>query len=320
MTIPSTVTSIGIDGFRYCSGLVSVALPPNLGSLGNRAFANCRGLNSISIPASVLSIGSDVFYICSSLTSISVADANPNYSSSPDGVLFNKGKSTLIAYPAGKSGGYSVPAGVTSIGAKAFHTCERLVGVTFPEFFGSIGIDAFTSCSSLKYANFKGDAPTVSSNIFQFAASGFTVYYFDTATEFTTPTWTLFDYPAFSMGSGGTLIPEANWLLEQGLPANTDIQSDSNGDGVKLLMARALNLDPHRNLSGEMPRPVVAGSQMSLSFYAAAAGITYRVKTSENLTDWTTEVPYSEPDANQISTATVNISGPARYMRLEVSN
>jgi hypothetical protein len=36
--------------------------------------------------------------------------------SSVDGVLFNKSQTTLIQYPSGKSGHYSIPDSVTSIG------------------------------------------------------------------------------------------------------------------------------------------------------------------------------------------------------------
>jgi len=296
-----------------------VVIPSSVTSLGIKAFASCKGLGSITIPQSVTTISTEVFASCSSLTSIEVDATNLNFSSL-NGVLFNKLQTTLVAFPPGLAGGYEVPGTVTKIDSKAFITCDKLVGVTFPLGLNNIATLAFSTCSNLLYANFTGDALTsFAANAFQAAPPGFTIYYMDAAAlTFTVSPWTESLHPVVNMGVNST--PFAAWLLSKGLPANMDIQSDSNGDGVKLLMARALNLDPHRNLSGEMPQPVIAGNQMSLSFYAAAAGITYRVKTSENLTDWTTEVPRSEPDANQISTATVNISGPARYMRLEVSN
>ena len=45
-------------------------------------------------------------------------------------------------------------------------------------------------------------------------------------------------------------------------------------------MAYALNLDPKQNLSGSMPKPVIAGNQMSLTFYAGSSGVTYSAETS----------------------------------------
>ncbi|MES2658619.1 MAG: leucine-rich repeat domain-containing protein [Verrucomicrobiota bacterium] len=319
VTIPSTVTGIGLEAFRYCSGLTSVTLPPNLTTLGNRAFANCRGLTAITIPATVTSIGTDVFSICSALTSITVADANLHYSSSPDGVLFNEAQTTLIAFPAGKGGGYSIPATVTSIGSKAFFTCEKLVGVTLPVDLFSIGTQAFSTCGSLRYANFTGNAPDIISNVFELAAPGFAVYYLSTAQDFTTPTWSIFEYPAFEMGANGT--PGSNWLLSKGLPANSAMLSDSDGDGVNLLMAYALNLDPFANLTKKVPQPVFGTGQMSLSYFAGNNAVTYSVKTSTDMVDWTeTGVSLSAPDTSQMRTATVVAPGGNRFMRLEVSH
>ena len=38
--------------------------------------------------------------------------------------------------------------------------------------------------------------------------------------------------------------PAAPWLVSHGLPYDTDLNQDLNGDGVTLLMAYALGLDP----------------------------------------------------------------------------
>lgn len=84
-------------------------------------------------------------------------------------------------------------------------------------------------------------------------------------------------------------------------------------------MAYALNLDPNRNLSGSMPGPVVAGNQVSLTFYAGSPGVTYSVQTSTDMQTWTTAgVTLSAPDANNNRTATVPLTGPSRFMRLVV--
>ena len=105
------------------------------------------------------------------------------------------------------------------------------------------------------------------------------------------------------------------------LPVDSDLNSDSNNDGVNLLMAYALDLDPNQNLGGSLPRPVLTAGQLSLSFHAGAAGIIYAVETCTDLTDWTTEgVSLSAPDENQVRTATVDRSGPSRFMRLVVSH
>jgi len=316
VTIPSTVTSIGPDAFRYCSGLTSVTLPGGLLTIGNRAFANCRGLTSMQIPASVTTIGTTVFDSCSALPSIGVDAANA-YFSSVNGVLANKAGTQLIACPAGVTGGYSIPSGVTSIAVAAFANCAKITAVTFPASVTGIGSQAFSNCKLLTQANFNGDAPTIASNAFELTATNFTIFFSNTSNGFTTPTW--LDYPAYSMGEGGN--PVAFWLLSKGLPANADLKSDSNGDGVSLLMAYALNLDPNQNLSGGVPQPGFAADQMSLSFYSGAPGVTYVVEASPDLVNWSAEgVALSLPDANQFRTATVNLAGAATFMRLSVSH
>jgi hypothetical protein len=316
VSIPASMTSIGQTAFQYCVSLTSVTIPPAVTTIGNKAFVRCRGLTGIVIPAAVASIGTEVFIECSGLTAISVSGDNLNFSSL-DGVLFNKLQTTLIAFPPGRSGGYSVPTGVTSIGIKAFFTCDKLVGVTFPASLASVGQQAFSTCSALLYANFTGSAPAVNSGSFALNAPGFSVYYLDGASDFTTPTWSVYNYPAVPMGASGT--PSADWLLSKGLPANSNLQSDTNGDGVNLLMAYALNLNPNQNLSGSLPQPVFAAGEMSLSFYAGTAGLSYAVEASADMQTWTTAgVSLSEP-VNQIRTASVAMTGPARFMRLVVS-
>ena len=56
-----SVTRIGYDAFRNCSGLTSVTIPNSVTSIRDRAFALCTGLTSVTIPNSVTSIGGTAF-------------------------------------------------------------------------------------------------------------------------------------------------------------------------------------------------------------------------------------------------------------------
>ena len=49
---------------------------------------------------------------------------------SATGVLFNQSQTTLIQYPGGKAGSYTIPNSVTIIGSSAFHSCTNLTSVT----------------------------------------------------------------------------------------------------------------------------------------------------------------------------------------------
>ena len=75
--IPSSVTSIGDEAFRYCSGLTRISIPSSVTSIGDHAFNNCYGLTSISIPSSVTSIGDAAFRACENLTSVTCKSSTP---------------------------------------------------------------------------------------------------------------------------------------------------------------------------------------------------------------------------------------------------
>jgi hypothetical protein len=83
------------------------------------------------------------------LTSIDVAANNANYASD-NGILFNKTKTTLLQYPAGKAKtSYTLPNSVTSSGDYAFDGCRGLASVTIPEGVTNIEYHAFNGCSGL---------------------------------------------------------------------------------------------------------------------------------------------------------------------------
>jgi len=101
---------------------------------------------------------------------------NPNYTSE-GGMLFNKAKTQLLAYPSA-SGVVTVPAGVmdfntafqanknltsviipasmTSIAYAAFQFCSGLTSIIIPDSITTINIQAFQGCINLTSVTFEG--------------------------------------------------------------------------------------------------------------------------------------------------------------------
>ena len=171
ITIPNGVTSIGYYAFSKCSNLTSITIPNGVKSIGNSAFYGCTSLTSITIPNSVTSIGEYAFDGCTSLTAINVNTGNKNYTS-VNGVLFNKDKTELICYPAGKTDkSYNIPDSVTSIGEYAFDGCTSLANITIPDGMTEIGKYAFDGCKSLTSITIPDGVTSIGESAFEDCSS-----------------------------------------------------------------------------------------------------------------------------------------------------
>jgi hypothetical protein len=94
-----------------------------------------------------------------------VSASNPNFAIVA-GVLFNKIKTTLLVYPEGLPGSYTIPAGVTSIGDYAFAGCFNLTGITISNGVTNIGVDAFYNCTGLTSVTLPNSVTNIKSDAF----------------------------------------------------------------------------------------------------------------------------------------------------------
>ena len=125
------VTAFG-DYCFSCSGLTSITIPSSVTSLGVGCFAQCTGLTSITIPSSVTSLGDGCFNCCGNLTSITI----PSSVTSLDDRCFCCSGITSI----------TIPTSVTSLGNQCFEGCRGLTSITIPSSVVSIGDECFTNC------------------------------------------------------------------------------------------------------------------------------------------------------------------------------
>jgi hypothetical protein len=157
ITIPDSVTSLGGSAFSGCGSLTNVTIGAGVTNIEELAFAGCTSLASVTIPKNVTNIKGDAFAFCTSLTEINVAAQNPYYSSL-DGVVFDKSQAQLVCFPAGRGGNYTVPTGVTSVGAFAF-SWGRVASVTIPATLTNIGSSAFEFCGTSPFSRASRSTP-----------------------------------------------------------------------------------------------------------------------------------------------------------------
>ena len=143
VVLPEGITAINAQVGTQCTALGGLHLPSTLRSVGMAAFAYTM-INEINIPASCTSVGLLAFAASLACTSINVDPANTAYTSDA-GVLFNKNKSTLMVFPAGKGGSYTIPSSCSSISTGAFAASMFLTSLVIPNSVMEIGQYAFLS-------------------------------------------------------------------------------------------------------------------------------------------------------------------------------
>mgnify|MGYP001022968756 CR=1 FL=1 len=148
VAIPEGITYIPFALFGFCYNLERVTLPSTLKTIDVAAFQYCDSLQRIAIPAKVSAIDSTAFSGCTSLMQIEVDPANRTYCSDADGALYTKDKATLVAFPGGRSGSYTVAAATRTIAHDAFSN-SALSSITLPDRLSTIEYSAFKYCSAL---------------------------------------------------------------------------------------------------------------------------------------------------------------------------
>ena len=121
MEIPDTVTEIGEKAFLDNVRLSTLTFGQNsqLVSIGDYAFSGCAKMRTFTVPSKVTTLNATAFYRDTSMMAFDVQSGNTSFSAK-EGVLFNYTGSTLVCYPAGVAGTYTVPDYTKTIGELSF--------------------------------------------------------------------------------------------------------------------------------------------------------------------------------------------------------
>ena len=181
VAIGTNVASLGDEAFFYCPALAGVSIPASVTNIGLAPFVDCKSLTviavatnnarfvstnqvlynktltsliqfpggvtgSYNIAVAVTNVG--FAFVGATLSAITVDAANADYAGT-NGVLFDKSRTYLIAYPGGLVGGYTVPTNVTTIVSAAFEYGTGITNVSIGTNVTSIGQFAFYDCTNL---------------------------------------------------------------------------------------------------------------------------------------------------------------------------
>ena len=169
VTIPASVTSIGLAAFYRCDALASVYYTGDIVKwceiervsffegypdyypwihYGWDFYVNGEKVTDLVIPDSVKTIGDVAFVGCNSLMSVTITEGVVGIGFGAFGVC--SGLASVV-----------IPNSVTTIGMSAFEVCSGLASVVIPESVTSIGEYAFTGCNGLASVTSMATVPPV---------------------------------------------------------------------------------------------------------------------------------------------------------------
>lgn len=192
ITIPSSVLILGYAAFRECNRLKSVTFLPNskLQIINNNCFLYCP-LTTLTIPTEVSQFTGMIFNGNPKMESIVVEKENKNYvSDEMNRYVVNSDRTTFVYFASAIKGSFTVPEGITTIGACAFtSSCldsiilpdsvtqlsvyvfirSTVNSITMPDTVNNIGEASFMYTSKLKSINLPSHMKTLSKSLFMYS-------------------------------------------------------------------------------------------------------------------------------------------------------
>lgn len=185
ITIPNSVTNIGVGAFWNCTNLTNITIPNSVKNIGARAFEDCTSLKSITIPNSVTSINNGLFSNCTSLTDLTIPSSVTSiaYDALSDtgyyndkskwnnGVLYISNCLIDTNNDFNSVTDYKIKSNTRIIADSAFANCANLTNVTIPNSVTNIGNSVFFNCTSLKNITIPYSVKSIGEHAFETCAS-----------------------------------------------------------------------------------------------------------------------------------------------------
>lgn len=152
------VTSIGDSAFRGHGRITKVTLPDTVTNIGIDAFLECKNLEEINIPANLESVGGFSFEVTKWLDNkraedplVIVNDIVLDAKETKGNVVIPGGVRSIssFAFFCSYATSVTIPDSVTKICMRAFDSCNHLTEITLPESVSEIDWRAFSDCSDL---------------------------------------------------------------------------------------------------------------------------------------------------------------------------
>ena len=156
LVIPEEIDGYPVVGISHLSDggtIKTVTVPDSVRLLSNEWCSDLSVLETITLGKSVGTIACDMFRENEALENIFVSEEHAEYTSK-DGIVYSKDMSTLVAYPLGKTGVYTVPAEVSDIEVLNARMYDRLRFTVSSESQSYVTVDGVTYTADMKKVMF----------------------------------------------------------------------------------------------------------------------------------------------------------------------
>lgn len=164
ITFPSSLQTIGDGAFQGCTNLLRIVIPNGVVSIGRNAFKSCSKLKNITIPDSVRSIGEEALGSCYNLTSLTIPFVGETKDSEDANLafIFSRIPESLTNLVITNS--EIIPEG-------AFRNCFDIKSITLSDKTKYISNAAFDSCLSLSEIHIPDSVVYIGTNAFIYCRS-----------------------------------------------------------------------------------------------------------------------------------------------------